>query len=555
LPQLRSGTHFTMDSPSLVNLPVEIVFLIAGHLDKRKEVRSLMQVYLISKFPSPDTTRRFREIMVRAESDNLTSSNRHLSGRLCASCWAISTGDVQLARLALADPKVATCRALSRPVPDSHPYDSSPDERDAVYRDQDYFPPPFNVLDPEPTHFNTRPPVTHNLPRIRIPASRLGVDAPLPGHVCKPTPVMLAVLSGNLKMLKFVLDEVQTYRSGLVSKLDKLRRTKLRVRYPDWELSALHLAVHLSHFDIVRVLAEAGARVHWSLEPVGNVIMDPFHPRPTRYRNRPPPPPPPKPCIFAAIFGWGTRGRLPQEQQSQRLEILRYFLDKGNSANSLDHRPARMLGEWLCKMNRLPTQFSPLWYAVWGLEAGLPPDALLLIRRGAYWAPWTAWEDAPWERARIRPPGRTPHRHMSPLEWVALGAQCHSCRFHQREPDSDRLGVEQALFKAMMEEGVEPPTSSDELQSALEVVVFAHFTRGFHDHPLLSSLCEERVRYLVGKGARLEDLDVEFTKAATRLAGTWGPDLAGRLGGVPVEEGSGGTLKEKTRGRKKRARR
>jgi hypothetical protein len=59
----------------------------------------------------------------------------------------------------------------------------------------------------------------------------------------------------------------------------------------------------------------------------------------------------------------------------------------------------------------------------------------------------------------------------------------------------------------------------------------------------------------VGKGARLEDLDVEFTKAATRLAGTWGPDLAGRLGGVPVEEGSGGTLKEKTQGRKKRARR
>ncbi len=532
-----------MDTPSLVNLPVEIALFIAEQFEECQDVLSFMRVYLVSSPPSPDTTRRFRNVLLQIILRDLQArKSGHPPGRLRPWCWAIQTGDVQLARFALAEGR-AIYREIERL------------ERERVYAllIEEYentclvfeqfgeelpprpLPPDDSTVFEQYSDFCRQCSVVDESLLVEIPAAAMGESATEPGKICDPTPAMLAVLSGNPEMMKLVLEELPHFAFMSWYSIRHCRKVELplEVESTDLYLSAHSLAVFLGRLTMLQMLLGASTKITWPLD-VGGTDSD---------------------CSnYPVIFGWGMdRNVISTQQQARRLALLQYFLSRGGTANDKVLRPPWMTGERRCSTNRLPKKFTPLWFAIWALDPDLVPAALLLIRRDARWSPWTAWEMAPWGRGRIRPPGQQPNRLVSPLEWVARGGQCSPCYWHQEEPDAARLQVEQTLFKAMMEEGVEPPTTPYELQSALEVVIFAHFTRGFHDHPLLSWLYEERVRYLVGKGARLEDLDAEFTKAAAGLAQTWGQDQAGRLRDLPVEEEVEGTLREKTRGKKKRA--
>ncbi|KAK3899998.1 hypothetical protein C8A05DRAFT_36377 [Staphylotrichum tortipilum] len=203
-------------------------------------------------------------------------------------------------------------------------------------------------------------------------------------------------------------------------------------------------------------------------------------------------------------------------QQSECLEILRYFLNKGHPVDGTARTFVGHTG-----YDRDSKEFGPCHHS-------------------------TNF-DVPWGCGHICPPGWKPNWHMSPLEWVLRGGACGACHKQQNEPDPAALTIEQTLFTAMMEEGAEAPTSPDELQSALELVLHAQVNRAFRRRAPLQTLCETRVRYLVGKGARLEDLDAEFTKAAAQMARTWGADLAGRLN-LSLEEDVRGRLKGRTQG-------
>jgi len=91
----------------------------------------------------------------------------------------------------------------------------------------------------------------------------------------------------------------------------------------------------------------------------------------------------------------------------------------------------------------------------------------------------------------------------------------------------------------MMEEGPGKPTTPAQLQSILANVIHAHYHRAFGDTPLLTRLCEKRVRHLVEKGASLEELREEYMEGLQELTQDWDTDLStiarqtGRTAGQP----------------------
>jgi hypothetical protein len=83
---------------------------------------------------------------------------------------------------------------------------------------------------------------------------------------------------------------------------------------------------------------------------------------------------------------------------------------------------------------------------------------------------------------------------------VLCGGESRLYTGRKTVPDTAEIETEQTLFMTIMEEGVERPTTSRQLQFALETVIHAHSNRSFRFHPRVNRLFHRRVRYLLGKG-------------------------------------------------------
>lgn len=356
-----------------------------------------------------------------------------------------------------------------------------------------------------------------------------------PGTIRNPTPAMLAVLSGNINMLRFVLGPLKaTTEQILATQVNKVRHTIVQDKnlHSFFYVSALTLATHLGRLNMVHLLVEAGAKVNWTWDKpkvgvrnlfseydangaVGTVLLG-------RHRAEQ------DLTILASICGWGASDKfhVSDEQQSGQLDVLHYFLELGQAIDETGYAVfwedctsrQRDCPCWRLSTADPSVPRTPLWHTIWVLAPKLVPHAVFLIRQGTRWAPWTAWEDAPWPRERIQDPAwNSWRRPRSPLEWVLCGGDSRSCTKREAAPSASELETEQTLFMAMMEEGVERPITPDQLQFALETVIHAHSNRGFRFHPPVNSLCHKRVRYLVEKGARVRNLNEQFAKALRHL--------------------------------------
>jgi hypothetical protein len=500
-----------MDTPNIINLPVEIVLLIADELPRCRDVLSLMRVYLTGKVEIQDTVRRLQRMMFRMDFQRMLT---YPIPRQCISpdtllpglCWAILQGNIQLAQLALNEYEIshpAMVDALWESTVTTRSWSQSLDTRQ-------------------------RP-------------GRLMLKSTM-------TPVMLAVRSGNSEMVKFVL---KTWR--FVLDKDNGARPGAIDTVRAGIGTALGLAAGLTRLDIIQLLVEAGANICRSRNEIPREAYCPSGGSLHDSNNSFPPLAPARrcgrayywdgeedeACVFAALCERGATSGISYAQQVDRMNVASYFFDHGHF---LDGRYCfcKRYEECWHGTNQAPTLCTPLWHTVQDLpvRSELVPLAQFLIRRGASWAPWTAWADAPWGRGRICSPGWRPHWHMSPLEWILRGGACAACIRRQDKPDLVQLEVEQIIFTSMMDEGAERPTTPDQLQSALELVIHAHSTRAFKLQQPLRALCQARVRYLVEKGARIEDLDEHFTKALTKLARLWDKDLA-ILASLQVEHRGG----------------
>jgi hypothetical protein len=498
-----------MDQPNLVTLPVEIALLIAEELATCQDVLSLMRVYLDSKDQSQEPQRPFQRIMFRMDSRTLLPealAQRPLFMFELGLGWAILKGDITLTRLALTEYQCMDSGVVKRL------WKTKKDEPRALK---------FSLCPFFPTRNQAK--------------------------LSDPTPEMLAVLSGNIEMLRLVL-ETWVKGGNKMGRIDEERKCMIQcpkgTKDSEFEerivgLSAITLAAYQGRLDMVQLLIDKGATAHWTQQDPWGIISGTYdsdsdsetwakyvvfdsdcrYPYGGKYDFD----------VIASICDWGLDLHICEKQQSARMEVLRYFLDKSHpfAIDGIGHVLDRVRrGECFHSTNYLPGFLTPLYYTTWALKPEFVPHAQLLIRRGAKWAPWTAWEHMPWGRGRICLPGWRPNWAMSPLEWVLRGGVCGACKKDQTEPDPAQLEVEQTLFKTMMEEGVEKPTTPEQLQSALEIVIHAHTNRAFRRHPLLRDLCQSRVRYLVEKGARLEDLDEDFSKAMKKLGRLWDKDLS-----------------------------
>jgi hypothetical protein len=217
---------------------------------------------------------------------------------------------------------------------------------------------------------------------------------------------------------------------------------------------------------MVKVLVETGPKVNWTRDRTKDHVSDPEYEEPT---------------ILGSICGWGAAKSInfSGRQRAGQRNVLRYFLERGHPIDDTGYLVrwtyCNKQGPSTCpcsdttrRVHRVPR--TPLWHTIWSLNPKLVPHAVLLIRNGAKWAPWTAWQNAPWPRERIHNPGwqsNSWRRPRSPLEWVLCGGESRSCTERNTAPDAAELEIEQTLFMTMMEEGFERPTTPHQLQFAL----------------------------------------------------------------------------------------
>ncbi|KAL2136144.1 hypothetical protein VTI74DRAFT_5197 [Chaetomium olivicolor] len=340
------------------------------------------------------------------------------------------------------------------------------------------------------------------------------------GDIFEPTPVMLAVVSGDVEKLELMLKErIEYVYAKPYCEVNEERRAviPLDTREHGFDITALDLAAFQGRLDMVRLLVDSGARVNWTDKPDYEMYCA---------------------SITAALCGWGANFPISEKQQCGRTEVLRYLLDQGDPVDALSWNPS--FNE-LCLVHFDaddigPGPFTALWYTIFVIKPGLLPQAQLLSCRGARWAPWTAWGDAGWAGERVNSPRWRIYNQISPREWVLRGGGCSmGDRESEREdsgeedgegPDGAQLEAEEAIFKTMMEEGAEKPSTPDELQWVLELVIHAPhcIRRRNRHHPLVGKLYHGRVRYLIGKGTRLDKLDKYFTERMDRLGRIWRAD-------------------------------
>jgi hypothetical protein len=475
-----------MDSHNLVSLPIKVVLLIAEQLAnchhvKCRDVLNLMQVCLPPKGYSRDTACRFQKIMFRISARQMIlHSNEARFALLPPTCWTIAAGDVELTQIALGEYQAYhDGLTLDRLLPYEDRWDGS-----------------------------TRRVVKLNLSRF---PGRMN-----PGTIRNPTPIMLAVLSGNINMLKYVLGMRTALTAPLVTRVDMVRHTIVQAKDSLFYVSALSLAAQMGRLDMVKLLVEAGAQVNWTRDRARDHVRDPECEDPS---------------ILGSICGWGAGESIDisERQRAGQRNVLGYFLEMGHPIDETGYLASwthcNSQGPDTCpcsdpttRVYRVPR--TPLWHAIWFLNPKCLPHAVFLIRHGAKWAPWTAWQNAPWPRERIHDPGwrsSSWRQPRSPLEWVLCGGESRLCTGRKTVPDAAEIEIEETLFMTMMEEGVERPTTPRQPQFALETVIHAHSKRSFRFHPRVNSLFHRRVRYLLDKGASVRGLNDNFARALREL--------------------------------------
>jgi ankyrin repeat protein len=218
-----------MDQPNLVTLPVEIALLIAEELATCQDVLSLMRVYLVSKDQSQEPKRPFQRIMFRMDSRSLLREALAQRPRFMFELglgWAILKGDITLTRLALTEYQCMNSDVVRR-------------------------------------LWKTKKDEPRALKIYLCPFSSNGNQ----GKLTDPTPEMLAVLSGNIDMLRLVLE---TWIKGgdEMGKIDEERKCMIQcpkgTKDSEFEerivgLSAITLAAYQRRLDMVQLLIDKGA--------------------------------------------------------------------------------------------------------------------------------------------------------------------------------------------------------------------------------------------------------------------------------------------------------
>ncbi|KAH6854699.1 hypothetical protein B0I37DRAFT_349986 [Chaetomium sp. MPI-CAGE-AT-0009] len=508
-----------MDSAGLarfMTLPVEIVLCIADQLDDWWDIHNLMRAYLGYKDKYGNTTRLFQKIMFRTDARNLKTlaywnaidEDRGLVQKnppILACSWAILMGDVEVALSAMPE-----------------------------YRAQD------------------------NECHLHWPGSWRGVLVNLSPSgpqksttiIDDPTPVMLAVLSGKISMLKAILDqflptkhEQQTW--GPIC-LNDSRRAVDSTRSVHFEVTALDLAAQQGRTDLVKLLIDQGAEVGWSHQD-----------RESRDET--------KTSVLAALCDWGLDLYVSEEQQAGRVAVLEFLLDQGhevNQANHCDYVRGSKDGRFLDgNANVIPYPFMPLSYTIRAMKRQHLALAQSLLRHGARWAPWTDPGKESWARHSIYNANCMGTYRMSPLEWVLLGAgyevdendlgngerleeawtdveelegeeltaddtidedevgdKGDGMAYKLQQPNEEKLQVEEALFRTMMEEGINTPIKPSHLRWVLETVLQGYSVRASNRHPRLMIHFVKMVNYLTERGATFEGLHKKSVKILAELA-------------------------------------
>lgn len=370
--------------PTLMTLPVELVLSIADQIDNWYDIRSLMRAYQASGKLNTDTTRRFQKLMFRTdarkykESINVRHGEyywRDLIPPITATHWAILMGDVEVALLAMEEHRVQGNKGYL--------YVSG-----------------WSGF------------ITVNLSHFNNPHKNMT-------KFWHPTPVILAVLSGNIDMVKAIVDRCLVEEDEKMWVLNDWREMTILFKpCVKCKVTALDLAAWQGRKDMVKLLTDKGAGVGGRHPDKGDRIKGTIG-------------------LVAALCDWGSDLHISEEQLSGRVAVLEFLLDQGYEINTDGHSfqgrirygDVRNIPWWV-----LPYPFTPLWYTIWAMKPEYLGLAQLLIRRGAMWAPWVD-ADMNWWRPResIYNPSCKGTSQISPLEGVLHGTEYKRWRAKEEE--------------------------------------------------------------------------------------------------------------------------
>jgi hypothetical protein len=344
-----------------------------------------------------------------------------------------------------------------------------------------------------------------------------------------PTPLMLAVLSGNIDMLKAIVDRCLDFERdehiGGDSCLNEWREAVDSLNpFVNYKVTALDLAAWQGRKDMVKALTNKGAEVGWSHPEKGSQAKET--------------------CLMAALCDWGLNLHISEEQLTGRMGVLEFLLDQGydiNHANRNSYEGAHQPGRFanVTANTVLPNPFTPLWYTIWEMKPEYLGLAQLLIRRGARWAPWLLETSKEWwPRQGAYLPRCAGTYRISPLEGVLFSTTYNPTSAevgekawtdgekpddtnvtadsvigeeldnkgkkitdNLRQPNEQALQLEETLFNMMMKEGAGQPTKPRQLKWAVETVLQAYSARPLHRHPRVVVHFVKMLDYLKGRGA------------------------------------------------------
>jgi len=200
------------------------------------------------------------------------------------------------------------------------------------------------------------------------------------GEINDPNPTMMAVLSGNARLLKVVLNirtrETVGRNSPRPVGIDELRMARIPGLEHPVLVSSVALVAYEGCLDMVRLLVEAGASVDWSCGGImGNLEGQQFftYQRIFEWGSQGSEVETNGWSILPSICNWGVSLEISQQQQAGRLDVLRYLIDHCHLGDVVGHAfelpetHLRVAPDCVhgISISNLPTGFTPLWYMIW----------------------------------------------------------------------------------------------------------------------------------------------------------------------------------------------